>query len=281
MNGYFKQQRDELEVPMFDNGKPYDDFHAYSWLKAIAQYHSCNVSINSKLNIELHEHELFTSRNKLAAKWNWNEHKVSRFIKQLKINGYIDYEQIGTFGTKIKILKFECEQASEQAERSIFKGLQGVGEQASEQAVSKQTSKQVSKQNAVFSRDCEEQASKQVSKQVSNNIQEVLKNNSVCVKEPPQEFLKLFTREQYNELVNKHTQEYTDRVIREMLDYEERKQTKIANPMSLFKSWNPKKKNKQNQKQTPSQRKPGQNKFNNFQQRDYDMDELEQKLLGV
>lgn len=296
-NGYYPQFRDESQIPLFNHGI-FDNWHAYSDLKSLAQYRAKEIPVNSKTKVNLNKGELFTSRKKLAERWSWEPSKVKRFLYQLEDLGLIEL-QSGRKGTKIKIIRLAnfqssdqlndqvSDQQNDQQKLSKIKGLQGTSDQQNDQLVTNKVTNRMTNKNSVITRDCNESVTNKVTNNVTNNTEKSNIKNSVCVYRATQESKLLFSDQEYNRLCDEYTQEETDGRIHEMLEWATDHHTTIENPGKMIKTWKRKYKNPGKQRanqgnhtKTPNQRKPVQNTFNNFSQRNYDMDELEKKLMG-
>ena len=252
--------------------------------------------------------ELITSIRKLADAWLWDKDTVRMYLKMLERDGKIEIVSSGYTGTKIKIVDYDRYQGKAKADTPTDTTTPVFTRAAAIQTdTDRQEAQKAVETNPAITRAAENEAdidrhptahrearkinendaSQQAAPRHTNNINN--NNYSVCV-EPASEPAVLFSDAEYQSLVSEHGKDCVDDSIERMKNYADRNGVVILHPNALIKSFvkthnpahNDSRRTSSPYTRTASscRQKQTNNKFNNFSQRNYDMAELERKLIG-
>lgn len=282
--GYIKLHRQLQDNPLWSS-ETFTKGQAWVDLLLLAGYEENKVIVKGKEH-KAQRGELITSLSFLANRWKWSTTKVRKFLEYLEHTGSIE-KTSKAYYTQVKIkqyAKFQdtIENTKENTMQTQY--LQGLsGNQEHDPNTIKNTIENTMQTQCLQGVTQNENTIKDTIK--NTKIKEIYKKNSVCVENQPEPPIgkMLLSDEQYNQLVSEHGESKVKRVIAKAENYYHSVNESILDPLKVFKKFAASDKGEpkqENQARTPSQRKPIQNSFNNFKQRDYDMDELERKLIG-
>lgn len=314
-NGFTLDFRAEYSDPFFKRGC-FTEYHAWRYLVNSAAHkdHAIKNKRTGEQDI-IKRGQVPTSIRRLSDVWLWDRNYTTRFIQRLEESGRIKTTRSHN-GTRITIVnydRYQPKQATIQATQMSHqntppktaknKGLSANSEPPKTATLSHQNTPHIepsseppkTAKNQGLSANSEPPSEPHNEPPNAATIQNKgnIQNKIVCVYREHPEIKLLFSEQEYIRLYDevdikdddKRIEEVNGR-ISEMLEWQ-KENAIIEHPKKMFKTWKRKNKNPGEQRanqgnhtKTPSQRKPVQNTFHNFSQRNYDMDELEKKLMG-
>lgn len=90
--------------PMFDDGSPFDKFHAWCDLLCMVNYKDKKAIVNGKPVI-IHRGQILTSIVKLANRWNWSRNRVARTLNMFEADSMIETKRSSN-GTTITVINY-------------------------------------------------------------------------------------------------------------------------------------------------------------------------------
>ena len=281
--GYIKLYRQIQDNPLWFC-EPFSKAQAWIDLLLMASYENAKRITNGKEEI-VKRGVVVHSIRYFASRWKWSEKSVRCFFDYLLKHEMIK-KTVSHRKTHIEILNYDKHQSelleghnkghNEGHKKSQYlQGLEG------NEGHMRGTTKGTTKGTTELSNNKPLEVMRGTSKGTTRGTEskEIKNINSVCI-EPTTESKKYFTNEQYNNLVSEYGKSETDRRIKEMLNWEKKRETIIDDPLKLFCQWNVQYNPRTNVKPNKTIGSGSKNNFNNFSQRDYDFDALERKLLS-
>ena len=90
--------------PMFDDGSPFDKFHAWCDLLCMVNYKDKKAIVNGKPVI-IHRGQILTSIVKLADRWHWSRCRAIRYLNALERDNMISTLRTSN-GTTVTVINY-------------------------------------------------------------------------------------------------------------------------------------------------------------------------------
>lgn len=114
MSGYFAVHRGVFDHPIF-KAEPYTEVQAWVWLLGAAAWQAGRVRVGKGV-FDLERGQLAAANRFLAAKWQWSESKVRRFLQRLETDAMIESKPTRD-ATLITICNYDEYQPDRSADR--------------------------------------------------------------------------------------------------------------------------------------------------------------------
>ena len=281
LKGWIALYRAILDNEMLWDDKPFARGQAWIDLLLIANHKTRKILFDGRLK-EVERGSMITSVSKLATRWGWSRTKVTAFLKVLSEADMLTYE-IKQKYTSIHITNYnriqdgDRKKTEEMQKKDSFIHIENTDKQRDSRVI----------HNSEMQLKCNRNATEMQLKNTNNNVNNINNDNNTrsgvrALGEHQHVTLKDF---EMKSLLNELGEDKFLRVIRRLDNYIERTGKSYNKPHFLvIKDWVVNAVEEDEKREQAKAKPKTTNKFNDFSQRTYtreEIDDLELRLLGL